>query len=148
MSRSYKKGVLTLREIGEQVYKKCPGRFKSVESAYARAKGTAQKLGIGDINGKKRCKFITTTDAARIIEEVQKTARKRKRAEQISLFEANPIAWLDDYLPEAPETPEPEQEKTERPVPHGITEEQADAIADFWKAWTRLCKVFGNEEVI
>ena len=82
MKRNYKKGVYTLREIGETVYKKCPGRFKNEESAYAMAKTTAQRLGIGDINGKKRCKFITATDA-----------KKAKRAEQVSLFDRD-VNWL------------------------------------------------------
>ena len=140
MKRNYKKGVYTLREIGEDVYKKCPGRFKNEESAYAMAKTTAQRLGIGDINGKKRCKFITATDAKTIVETIQRTpSKKAKRAEQVSLFDrdVNWLGWLDDYTPDV-EKSEPEP----LPVPQGLTQEQVEAIADFMAAWKRLCEVY------
>lgn len=146
MKRNYKKGVYTLREIGETVYKKCPGRFKNEESAYAMAKTTAQRLGIGDINGKKRCKFITATDAKTIVETIQRTpSKKAKRAEQVSLFDrdVNWLGWLDDYTPDRETS---EIEPLPAPVPDGLTPEQVEAIADFMAAWKRLCEVYPTEE--
>lgn len=146
MKRNYKKGVYTLREIGETVYKKCPGRFKNEESAYAMAKTTAQRLGIGDINGKKRCKFITATDAKTIVETIQRTpSKKAKRAEQVSLFDrdVNWLGWLDDYTPDRETS---EAEPLPAPVPDGVTPEQVEAIADFMAAWQRLCEVYPTTE--
>lgn len=146
MKRNYKKGVYTLREIGETVYKKCPGRFKNEESAYAMAKTTAQRLGIGDINGKKRCKFITATDAKTIVETIQRTpSKKAKRAEQVSLFDrdVNWLGWLDDYTPDVEKS---DVEPLPAPVPDGLTPEQVEAIADFMAAWKRLSEVYPTEE--
>ena len=67
MKIDYTKGVYTLEEIGEIVLKKCPDRFKNLNSAYASVKITANELGIGDINGKKRNKLISARDAERIV---------------------------------------------------------------------------------
>lgn len=147
MKRNYKKGIYTLREIGETVYKKCPGRFKNEESAYAMAKTTAQRLGIGDINGKKRCKFITATDAKTIVETIQKQpSKKRKKAEQICLGDilgGDPIDWLEPYTPNSREE---QQELETEEVPAGLTQEQVDAIAGFMTAWKRLCEVYPTKE--
>jgi len=147
MAKKYRKGVYTLSEIGETVYKKCPGRFKNTESACAMARKTARRLGIGDINGKQRFRFITANDAARIVAAIISTPpKKRKRAEQISLGDilgGDPIDWLEPYTPDTKkEKPEPIQEPEEVPLPAEITQEQWEAFQDFRRAALRFMEVF------
>lgn len=148
MSINYSKGVYTLKEIAEILLKKCPGRFASLDSANAMARNAARALGITDINGKKRCKLITANDAKAIINEI--ASKKRKSAAvpkgkpgQMSLFDDEPLEWLDPYTVHATKkAPEP----IALPVPNGLTAEQVDAIAGFMQAWKRLCEVYGQEE--
>lgn len=86
MAKESKKFVFTLNEIGGHAFKKWPGRWKNQESAYASVKAIAQRLEIGDINGKKKYKLIAAKDAARILEELTKTERKKAKHGQADLF--------------------------------------------------------------
>lgn len=71
MAKKLKKDIYTLEEIGNIIYEldqKCDVvRFRKPISAYAAAKKAALKLGIEDINGKKRNKLIAARDAEAII---------------------------------------------------------------------------------
>lgn len=148
MAKNYKKGVFTLAEIGAQVFKKCPGRFKNEESACAMVRKTAQRLQIGDINGKKRFRFITANDAARIISAIITTPpKKKKKAQQICLGDilgGDPIDWLEPYTPDSAEAP---QESETEEVPGRLTQEQAEAIQDLWRASRRVAELFNITEV-
>lgn len=90
MAKDSKKFVFTLNEIGGHAFKKWPGRWKNQESAYASVKAIAQRLEIGDINGKKKYKLIAAKDAARILEELTKTERKKAKHGQADLFSLLP----------------------------------------------------------
>ena len=145
MSINYSKGVYTLKEIAEDLLKKCPGRFSNIESANAVARATARKLGVDDINGKKRCKLIKATDARAIINAVinSKPGKARKaKTGQISLFDDEPLAFLDPYTKHATKKA---SEPIALPVPEGLTPEQVDAIAGFMQAWKRLCEVYKED---
>lgn len=78
MAREYKKGVYTLAEISEQAMKRWPGRWANTESAYASVKTAARGVNIGDINGKRKYKQIAAVDVLRIMEELEKTNRRKK----------------------------------------------------------------------
>lgn len=71
MAKKLKKEIYTLEEIGNIIYeldqKADAVRFRKPVSAYAAAKKAALKLGIEDINGKKRNKLIAARDAEAII---------------------------------------------------------------------------------
>lgn len=116
MSKKLEKDVYTLEEIGELILKKCPNRFKNLNSAYASAKIVANRLGVEDINGKKRNKLIAARDAQRILDALQDMKKgKRKKAEktelkaeqtplerpaeQVSLFDESVLDWLEPYTP-------------------------------------------------
>ena len=75
--RESKKGVFTFKEITEQVVKKYPGRWASFESAYASVKATAQALGIGDINGKRKFKQIAAVDVSNILAYLERTNTRK-----------------------------------------------------------------------
>ena len=90
MAKDSKKFVFTLNEIGGHAFKKWPGRWKNQESAYASVKAIAQRLEIGDINGKKKYKLIAAKDAARILEELTKTEKKKAKHGQADLFSLLP----------------------------------------------------------
>ena len=112
----YKKGVYTLDEIADFIIKTNPGRFKNHASAYASVKTTARELGVGDINGKKRCKLIAARDVERIVSRLdgmrrkspgKPKANKPKRAEQVTLFDEGVLDWLEPYTPDVSKDPEP-----------------------------------------
>ena len=86
MAKKTKQYVFTLNEIGYHAFKKWPGRWKNQESAYASVKAVAQRLEIGDINGKQKYKLIAAKDAARILEELTKHQRKQPQHGQVDLF--------------------------------------------------------------
>ena len=75
--RESKKGVFTFKEITELVVKKYPGRWASFESAYASVKATAQALGIGDINGKRKFKQIAAVDVSNILAYLERTNTRK-----------------------------------------------------------------------
>lgn len=76
-----KKGIYTFKEITALALKKWPGRWMNEESAYASIKAAAQRLKIGDINGKRKYKQIAAVDVSRILEELEKT-NTRKTSEK------------------------------------------------------------------
>ena len=76
--KTTKKGVFTLQEIGARAFKAWPGRWKNEESAYASVRAAAQRLGVGDINGKQKYKLIKTTDVSRIIDELTRIDKKKR----------------------------------------------------------------------
>ena len=98
MSKKLEKDVYTLEEIGELILKKCPNRFKNLNSAYASAKIVANRLGVEDINGKKRNKLIAARDAEKSELKAETTAIERP-AEQVSLFDESVLDWLEPYTP-------------------------------------------------
>lgn len=95
MAKKFKKEVLTLEEIGSIIYEKAEGRYKNLNSAYSAAKKAALKLGIEDINGKKRNKLIAARDAEAIVDLVLEPKNKEALPEvkpeqkplQVSIFD-------------------------------------------------------------
>lgn len=170
MSKKLEKDVYTLEEIGELILKKCPNRFKNLNSAYASAKIVANRLGVEDINGKKRNKLIAARDAQRILDELQDMKKgKRKKAEktelraettpvecfkdaltdkkQVSLFDESVLDWLEPYTPHSNgETAALEAEGAEIPT---ATPEEVDprelfeAGIELMRAINRFAEVIG-----
>lgn len=167
MSKVFKKEVYTLEEIGEMILKKCPNRFKNLNSAYASAKIVANRLGIEDINGKKRNKLIAARDAERILAELQdmKKGRRKKAektalnteptpvehsSEQVSIFDPNIIDWLEPYTPNSKkETAACADEVGEIPMSETVTPKEVDprelfeAGVDLMRAINRFAEVIG-----
>lgn len=148
MARNYSKGTYTVNEIAEIVFKKCPGRFKDVSIAHRQVNKMMAKLGIKDINGKRRCMFITATDTARLVDAIvnSRTRKTKKPGEQIDLAEfmtqKNPTKWADPYTPHAKKNEEEEPTAEAEPVP---TAEQVAAVADLVRAWKRVVKEFAED---
>ena len=146
MARNYSKGTYTVNEIAEIVFKKCPGRFKDVSIAHRQVNKMMAKLGIKDINGKRRCMFITATDTARLVDAIvnSRTRKTKKPGEQINLAEImtqkNPVKWMEPYTPHAKKNEE--EEPTAEPAPEEFTAEQVAAVADLVRAWGRFNKAF------
>ena len=144
MARNYSKGTYTVNEIAEIVFKKCPGRFKDVRIAHRQVNKMMAKLGIGDINGKRRCMLITATDTARLIDAIvnSRTRKTKKPGEQINLAEImtqkDPVKWMEPYTPHAKKNEEEPTAEAE-PVP---TAEQVAAVANLVRAWERVIKAF------
>lgn len=108
--KTTKKGVFTLQEIGARAFKAWPGRWKNEESAYASVRAAAQRLGVGDINGKQKYKLIKTTDVSRIIDELTRIDKKKRhesgQADFFALLPDEPaVLTTVDYKP-AKITPE------------------------------------------
>lgn len=159
MSKVFKKEVYTLEEIGEMILKKCPNRFKNLNSAYASAKIVANRLGIEDINGKKRNKLIAARDAERILAELQdmKKGRRKKAektvlnteptpvegsSEQVSLFDEGIIDWLEPYTPNSKkEKAACDEEEAE--VPEVDPRELFEAGVELMRAINRFAEVIG-----
>ena len=147
MPKKYKKGVYTTEEIALIAMRLFPGRFKHLESAKRRVNYARAKLGITDINGKQHYMQFTIDDMERIISHIEngepcrngKTRRKayyklRSKAEQISLFDDDGVSWI-----------EPDDIKAV-PPPVCTSQEKADAIETFWRAWVRLCEIYEGEK--
>lgn len=148
MARNYSKGTYTVNEIAEIVFKKCPGRFKDVGIAHRQVNKMMQKLGIKDINGKRRCMLITATDTARLVDAIvnSRTRKTKKPGEQIGLAEfmtqKNPTEWADPYTPHAKKD---EEEEPAAEAEHVPTAEQVEAVADLARAWERVIKAFAED---
>lgn len=144
MRINYTKGVYKLEEVGEIVLKSCPGRFKNLNSAYASVKITANKLGIQDINGKKRNKLISARDAERIVNTLMGKKRgRKKKAEQVSLFDDNIVDWLDPYLPNSKKE-EPTETSPEEEMPKEVDpQELFEAGVELMRAISRFAEVIG-----
>jgi len=102
--KTTKKGVFTLQEIGARAFKAWPGRWKNEESAYASVRAAAQRLGVGDINGKQKYKLIKTTDVSRIIDELTRIDKKKRhesgQADFFALLPDEPaVLTTVDYKP-------------------------------------------------
>lgn len=147
MARNYSKGTYTVNEIAEIVLKKCPGRYKDVSIAHRQINKMMAKLGIKDINGKKRCMFITATDTDRLVDAIvnSRTRKTKKPGEQINLAEImtqkDPVKWLEPYTGTREELEIKPTEEAE-PVP---TAEQVEAVADLVRAWKRVIKEFSED---
>ena len=148
MARNYSKGTYTVNEIAEIVFKKCPGRFKDVSIAHRQVNKMMAKLGIGDINGKKRCMYISANDTDRLIEAIvnSRTRKTKKPGEQINLAEImtqkDPVKWMEPYTPHAKKNEEEEPTAEAEPVP---TAEQVAAVADLVRAWERAVEAFTED---
>lgn len=131
MSKTFKKGLYTTAEIAAIVFKKCPGRFKNLESAKRRVSYARARLGIADINGKKNFQQFSRVDTERILADIingkpcknGKTRKPPRRARvtdatQLSIFDdpginidgegvrfdPNVIDWLESYTPNSKKT--------------------------------------------
>ena len=144
MARNYSKGTYTVNEIAEIVFKKCPGRYKDVSIAHRQINKMMAKLGIKDINGKKRCMFITATDKDLLVDAIvnSRTRKTKKPGEQINLAEImtqkDPVKWMEPYTPHTKKN----EEEPEEPAPEELTAEQVAAVADLVRAWGRFNKAF------
>lgn len=136
--KTIKKGVFTLQEIGTRAFKAWPGRWKDEESAYASVRAAAQRLGVGDINGKKKYKLIAAVDVSRILGELQRIdKKKRHESGQADFFALLPEEPADAFtgpaevltIDEMPETITPDGPKTTPPELRAL-ETAADILRD------------------
>lgn len=111
--KTIKKGVWTLQEIGARAFKAWPGRWKDEESAYASVRVAAQRLGVGDINGKKKYKLIAAVDVSRILGELTRIDKKKRHESGQADFFA--------LIPEAPEVLTINPDKTDGPKTKATT---------------------------
>lgn len=101
MSKTFKKGLYTTAEIAAIVYKKCPGRFKNIESAKRRVSYARARLGIADINGKKNFQQFSIKDTERILADIIngkpcKNGKTRKPPRRARVTDATQISIFDD----------------------------------------------------
>lgn len=85
MAKNAKKGTYTFNELGAIVMKKYPGKFKDLKSASVQVAHVAQRLKIEDINGKRKYKQITASDADRILEDMRESYEKHPRTHSTPL---------------------------------------------------------------
>lgn len=85
MAKNAKKGTYTFKELGEIVMKKYPGKFVHLESASVQCAHVAQRLGIEDINGKKKYKQIAAGDADKILEDMRQSYENHPRTHSTPL---------------------------------------------------------------
>lgn len=85
MAKNAKKGTYTFKELGEIVMKKYPGKFVHLESASVQCAHVAQRLGIEDINGKKKYKQIAAGDAEKILEDMRQSYENHPRTHSTPL---------------------------------------------------------------
>ena len=85
MAKNAKKGTYTFKELGEIVMKKYPGKFVHLESASVQCAHVAQRLGIDDINGKKKYKQIAAGDAEKILEDMRQSYENHPRTHSTPL---------------------------------------------------------------
>lgn len=101
MSKTFKKGLYTTAEIAAIVFKKCPGRFKNIESAKRRVSYARARLGIADINGKKNFQQFSIKDTERILADIIngkpcKNGKTRKPPRRARVTDAIQISIFDD----------------------------------------------------
>ena len=80
MAKTSRKAIYTLTELGEIALKKFPGHYKDVKNASATISYFANRLGVQDINGKKKFKQISATDADRIFEKMRQSYEEHPKA--------------------------------------------------------------------
>lgn len=146
MERKSRKGVWTLKEMGQYLRKKNKGYFKNDHTASDACRRVAVKLGLGDINGKKSYQQFPTTDAERIMaivqDKINTKPRKRRKAEQITLGDFG-IEWFE---PEAPAEPTqiPSVEPSEASMEIDPNELR-DALMELVRAVHRVADIIGYE---
>lgn len=134
--REARKGTYTLQEIGAKAFATWPARWKNPESAYASVKTIAQRLNIGDINGKKKYKLIAAVDAAQIFDELEKTnTKKRQGSGQADFFALIPGEETAKKVADAftgPVELTPDTEIPTKPTPEKLKalETAADILKD------------------
>lgn len=88
MAKTAKKGTFTFKELGEIIMRKYPGKFKDLASASVQCAHVAQRLGIEDINGKKKYKQITASDAERVLEDMRNSYDNHPRKQATPIEKA------------------------------------------------------------
>ena len=85
MAKTSKKATYTPAELAEVAMRKFPGHYKDHSNAVGTVNYFIRRLGIGDINSKKKYKQISSTDAERVIEAMSNSYKTtpRKRATPI-----------------------------------------------------------------
>lgn len=138
MAKNYSKAVYSLYEIRDILMQRNPGFYKQPHSAYEAVRRTAERLGCEDVNGKKKYRQISARDAEKVLAECEAFIHKKdRRPEQATIFDFSGVDWIE---------PEEQKEAETPPVPamDQITEEQAEAIANFFEAWRRLAEAYGH----
>lgn len=116
MAKNAKKGTYTFKELGEIVMKKYPGKFVHLESASVQCAHVAQRLGIDDINGKKKYKQIAAGDADKILEDMRQSYENHPRTHSTPLERMAKQDEATEFLKSLVE-------------PQAVTSEQIDPIA-------------------
>lgn len=98
MAKSAKKGTYTFNELGAIIMKKYPGKFKDLKSASVQVAHVAQRLKIEDINGKKKYKQITASDADRVLEDMRESYENhpRKHATPLEKLAKKETAFIEE----------------------------------------------------
>lgn len=155
MAKKLKKEIYTLEEIGNIIYeldqKADVVRFRKPISAYAAAKKAALKLGIGDINGKKRNKLIAARDADAIIafvlngdDKAVKVAVPEPKPLQVSIFDL-----FQDEEEKAKAFDFSVGIETEEPIIETTSEDEIkEALDEFMKARKKLEQLIGYKIII
>lgn len=153
-----KKGIYTFKEITALALKKWPGRWMNDESAYASIKAAAQRLKIGDINGKQKYKQIAAVDVSRILEELERTNTRKASGNtkgQQNFFALLPREditetekrQLADALKNAPTVLINGQSKNQDPQRLKALKTAADILADALRVFiVCLCSALENCE--
>lgn len=153
MAKKLKKEIYTLEEIGNIIYeldqKADAVRFRKPVSAYSAAKKAALKLGIEDINGKKRNKLIAARDAEAIISFVMngddkavKEAVPEPKPLQVSIFDLfqDEEGKAFDFSVGI---------ETEEPIIEASSEDETkEALAEFIRAREKLEQLIGYKIII
>lgn len=154
MAKKLKKDIYTLEEIGNIIYeldqKADAVRFRKPVSAYSAAKKAALKLGIEDINGKKRNKLIAARDAEAIISFVMngddkavKEAVPEPKPLQVSIFDL----FQDEE--EGKTFDFSVGIETEEPIIEASSEDETkEALAEFIRAREKLEQLIGYKIII
>lgn len=148
MAKKYKKEVLTLEEIGSIIYDRASGRYKNTNSAYSAAKKAALKLGIEDINGKKRNKLIAARDAEAIIALVLDPEAKAKQPEPVKTVKASKPLQISIF--DLMETNDTSFASKSEPVVVKVPDEDKtnEALSKFLQARRELEAVIGCRIII
>ena len=129
----FKKSVYQFTEVGAIVYDTFPGHYLNLESAIATVNTHARELGIGDINGKKKYRSMTASDASRVLASITASLAPRDAAtpieRAIKASEAPEIKKVEPRTSEDWRTA-PVKAPTETVVEKLFTAEDKKAAAD------------------
>lgn len=128
MAKNAKKGTYTFKELGEIVMKKYPGKFVHLESASVQCAHVAQRLGIEDINGKKKYKQIAAGDADKILEDMRQSYENHPRTHSTPLERMAKQDEATEFLKNLVE-------------PQAVTSEQVDPIKEALNTFTEYTMV-------